>query len=106
MIYLKSDLFLTFFTHSIAHTELVNDIAVIAGFDSQFFAQVCHVYLQFFYTAVVARTPYLADNGGIGKYFAGLFCQKNKNVIFGLGQLDFFSCDGNQAAVIIDDQVV
>ena len=65
-----------FFLHSVANTQLIDNVAVITGFDTQFFANICHIHLKFLDTAIVHTSPDIPDHAAVSQHPAGMVGQQ------------------------------
>jgi hypothetical protein len=59
--------------HTVPYTQLINNIAIIAGFGVQLFADIGHVDLQLLGTSLVDMAPNIANNGRIGQNLARMY---------------------------------
>ena len=64
MLVCNDSCFFLFVQHPVSDTQFIYEVAVVAGTAAQLFADVGHVDLEFFNTAVIHAAPDRADDGG------------------------------------------
>lgn len=93
------------FQHPIADADFGEDILGLCGILFDFAADVSHIHTQNLVVAVHVRPPDGTHNLVVGEDFAGVLGQKCEELVFDLGQVNLFTCQGNQALFKIDFQV-
>ena len=92
--------------HPVADTQFIDDVFILSGLTAKLFANIGHVHLKLFHTAVIHGSPNRIDNGRIGHHFANLLTEQGENIEFRLGYMNDPLANCNLPAVIVDFQIV